>query len=127
MCLSFGNLSSKFDLPGSSLFRYFQVRHFLQSHDPNFPYLLASDLDSMLEIPFKSKGLIARIHNFMSSIRKTTIAKIRADWMAELGEDMDDDEWNCAVQRVNNSTSCARLSIIQFKVLHRAHLFIKQR
>lgn len=118
---SFDDLSYKFGLPTSSLFRYFQVRHFLQSHDPNFPNLSASDLDALLEIPFRSKGLIARIHNLIASLKNITLAKIRADWTVELGEDMEEDEWNCALQRINNSTSCARLSIIQFKVLHQAH------
>lgn len=30
--------------------------------------------------------------------------------------------WSNALYRVNSSTSCARLSLIQFKVLHRVHL-----
>src|SRR4029434_2902021 len=31
------------------------------------------------------------------------------------------DYWDHALERVNSSSSCARLALIQFKVLHRAH------
>ena len=119
---SFNDLSQKFGLPRSSLFRYFQARHFLTSHDPNFPILSSmSGLDDMLDSPFNSKRLISRIYDCIASLKTITIAKIRADWADELGEDMEDDMWNCALQRVNDSTSCAKLNIIQFKVLHRTH------
>ena len=92
------------------------------SHDPNFPNVSSvSGLDDLLESPFNSKRLISRIHDCIASLKTITIAKIRADWADELGEDMEDDMWNCALLRVNDSTSCAKLSIIQFKVLHRTH------
>ncbi len=64
---------------------------------------------------------MARLHDFMASLKNITLAKIRADWTVELGEDMDEDNWNRALQRVNDSTSCVQLGVIQFKVLHRAH------
>lgn len=119
---SFGDLSHKFGLPRSSLFRYFQVRHFLQHQDPNFPYLTPPfGLDDLLRSPFNSKRLIARINDHISSFRNTTLEKIRADWVVELGEDLEDDIWESVLLRVNNSTSCAKLSIIQFKVLQRIH------
>ena len=74
-------LSQKFGLPRSSLFQYFQVRHFLMSQDPNFPNVSSvSDLDDLLESPFNSKRLISRIHDCIASLKTITIAKIRADW-----------------------------------------------
>lgn len=119
---SFDDLSHKFSLPRSSLFRYFQVRHFLQHHDPNFPYIASpSGLDDLLKSPFNSKRLISRISDCISSLKNTTMAKVRADWENELGEDLEEDTWESALLRVNNSTSCAKLNIIQFKILHRIH------
>lgn len=56
---SFDDLSHKFGLHRSSLFRYFQVHHFLQSQNPNFPHMASlSGLDDLLEIPFNSERLI---------------------------------------------------------------------
>lgn len=115
---SFEDLSRKFGLPRFSLFRYFQVHHLLQIHDPNFLNLSVSGLDRMLEISLNSKGLIARLYDYMASLKNVTLVKIRAHWTAELGEEMNDSDWNGVLQRVNDSTSCIRLSVIQFKILH---------
>lgn len=118
----FEDLSSKFHLPRSSLFRYFQVCNFLRCHDPTFPNLpTISGLDDILEIPLNSKRLVSRISDWVTALKNTTLVRIRAAWMDELGQDVEDDIWNCILQRVNDSTSCAKLNIIQFKVLHRAH------
>lgn len=38
-----------------------------------------------------------------------------------MGEAIPDSTWEDAVQRVNGTTSCACLSLIQFKILHRSH------
>ena len=102
---SFDILSQKSALHRSSLFRYFQVRHFLICHDPNFPNVSSvSGLDEMLEPP-----VIFRIHDCIASLKNITITKIRADWADELLEYMEDDMWNSAVHRVNDSTYCAKI------------------
>ena len=40
----------------------------------------------------------------------------------ELGVTLTDDWWQEALDRVNSTSSCARLTLIQLKVLHRSHL-----
>ena len=72
----------------------------------------------MLEIPCYSKGIISKISDCIAPLKNITLAKIRADWVDELGEDLKEDAWNTGLQRVNDSSSCAKLSMIQFKVLH---------
>lgn len=47
--------------------------------------------------------------------------KIRADWVEELGINISDGTWDGALNRVNGSTSSARLGLIQFKVLDQIH------
>lgn len=119
---SFQDLSHKFDLPRSSLFRYFQVRHFLQNHNPDFPNIIPSTaVDDLLKLTFKPKGLISRINNCIASFKNITMPKIKADWENELGVDLEEEIWESALLRVNNSTFCAKLNIIQFKILHRIH------
>lgn len=119
---SFSDFSDKFSLPLYNLFRYFQVRHLLQHQDPNFPYLAQpSALDGLLKLPFNSKGLIARMDDYIGFLGNTTQAKISADWVGELGEDLKEDTWENALLRVNYSTSCIKLNFIQFEILHRVH------
>ena len=119
---NFDDLSHKFGLPRSGLYRFFQIRHCLQGHDPNFPNLpVASGLDDILELAVTTKGLISRIMDCIASLNNITLTKIRADWMRELGEDLEEDIWNAALRNVNGSSSCARLCVIQFKILHRVH------
>lgn len=52
----------------------------------------------MLEISLNSRKLIARLDHYVASLDKITLAKIWADYTPELGEEMDEDYWNCALQ-----------------------------
>lgn len=54
------------------------------------------------------------------SLDDHNLANIQIKWEDELGKELGDN-WDCALTRVNSSSSCARLSLIQFKVLHRVH------
>lgn len=118
----FNTLSAKFKLKRSNLFRYFQVRHFIQTISPSFPNLPPrTGLDAILKTPAHLKGLISQIYNTIISFNKVTLETIRAHWAEELGMELSDDTWDGALGRVNGTTSCARLGLIQFKVLHRAH------
>lgn len=68
-----------------------------------------------------SKGFISIIYNIITSHGDNILDKIKAKWKDELGEAIPDGIWEEAVHWVNGTTSCARLSLIQFKVLHRMH------
>ena len=117
---SFRDLCEKFNLPKSHLFRYFQVRSFVKSNSTSFPNLPPSSvIDSILDIPTNQKGLISEIYILISHSRQTSLDKIRKDWEREFGRIIDDNDWNSVLTRVNNSTSCSRLNLIQFKVVHR--------
>jgi len=65
---SFNNLSEKFQLSQSSLFRYLQVRHFVQSQSSTFPDLPPTSLlDTILLSPTSLKGQIATIYSTVMS------------------------------------------------------------
>lgn len=61
------------------------------------------------------------MYDVIISYSDYSLDKIREKWNGELGEDVPDNIWEEAVRRVNGTTSCARLSLIQFKILHRMH------
>ncbi len=61
------------------------------------------------------------LYNLLSSTNDSAVNKSRADWEAELQISISDALWKKALEAVNSSSSCARLSVIQFKVLFRLH------
>ena len=119
---NFTDLSAKFNLQKSDLFRYFQVRHFIQSQSPTFPTSPAdSGLEKILRNPMHFRRHIASISNIITSLQKTTLDGLRTTWSEELGFEIPGYFWEHALERINGTSSCARLSLIQFKVLHRTY------
>jgi len=111
--------SKQRDLQRSNLFHYLQ---FVRTISPCFPNLLPKKgIDIILQTPTHHRGLISRIYNSFTSFNKVTLDKIRADWVEELGINISDTTWDDALCRINGSTSCAHLGLIQFKVLHLIH------
>ena len=47
---------------------------------------------------------------------------LRTTWSQDLGVTLADDQWEQILDRVHSSSICARHSLIQCKILHRAHL-----
>lgn len=85
----------------SSLFRHSQVHQFPQCQDPNFPLItLPSGLDDLVKSPFNSKTLISGISDHVSSFENASLSKIRADWVDEIGENLEE-MWERALLRVN--------------------------
>ena len=80
-----------------------------------------SGLDLVLKAHIHHKGLIFRIYNLILTLKNTSIDKIKTEWIGELGIDISKDTWDKAVDRINRTSSCARLSLIQMKVFYRIH------
>ena len=118
---SFDSLCKRYDLDRSNLFRYFQVRHFVRKHFQSYPDLLCKTLwESLLDTHPTQKGLISKVYNqIITTI--DTFSTIKAKWESELNANLTENWWVGALRRVNTSTSCARLGLIQFKVVHRMH------
>uniref|UniRef100_A0AAR2KLP1 Reverse transcriptase domain-containing protein n=1 Tax=Pygocentrus nattereri TaxID=42514 RepID=A0AAR2KLP1_PYGNA len=124
---SFANLSSRHGLPGTHLFRYFQVRNFVAKCLPSFPSLpLVQCWETMLSMVPHHRGVISKLYNLIMSISDYSDLKLKGKWEEELGIQMEEGIWEQAVDGIRSTTSCARLGLIQFKVLYRAH-FSKSR
>lgn len=119
---SFNDLAVKFNLQQSDFFRYLQVRHLVQNLSPTFPTMPAhSGLDDILLLPVGHKGQISKISNTIASLQTISLEKIKKEWSEEFGTEISDSTWDCALNRVNDTSSCARLSLIQFKIFHRIY------
>ncbi len=67
--MSFTELSKKFDLPKSHLFRFFKIRHFIWNQNPKFPSRPPETLvDSLLALDPEQKWLISSIYSLINSI-----------------------------------------------------------
>lgn len=77
-------------------------------------------LTEVLLLP-KAHGRISILYNSISSSCLGSLAGVRGNWERELGSTVSDEWWDKALTRVNSTSSCARLNLIQFKVFHRMH------
>lgn len=119
---SFTDLSCEFHLPPSHLFRYFQIRHCVKLLFPTFPSSPAIQLweEFLCSNPFQ-KSLISKSYNKLLSFDSSQTTKVKAAWEQELGLNLDDNWWAMALDKIHKSSTCARLTLIQFKVLYRVH------
>lgn len=119
---SFSSLSTKFNLPNSHLFRFFQVRHFIQKLFPHFPNRPPeSELDSILTLDPGQRRLISSIYYKISSLTPSPLNSLKQTWEQDLGFDISEDQWKDILDLIHSSSICARHALIQCKVLHRAH------
>lgn len=94
----FSTLSSKYNLPRSHLFRYFQVHHLIQNHCPTHPSISPSTgFYAVLNIPLHLKGVISDVYNTLISVKNINLDKIQAEWTKYLGVDISEETWNNAL------------------------------
>ncbi|XP_053501431.1 uncharacterized protein LOC128620443 [Ictalurus furcatus] len=120
---NFSELSSSFSLPPSHIFRFFQIRHCVSPLFAGFPSLpTKSAWEEVFKLNPHKGGIISRIYATIWSQDDFYNIKTISAWEEELGLELEDDYWGRALDNIRTTTSCARLSFIQFKVVHRAHL-----
>lgn len=119
---SFTNLSTRYELPVSHLFRYFQTRNFVAKCFPNFPSLPPEHCwETMLSFVPHNRGIISRLYDIILAFSDDSNDKLKRTWERELGIQIQEESWEQAIERIRSTTTCARLGLIQFKVLHRVH------
>uniref|UniRef100_A0A669C0E2 Reverse transcriptase zinc-binding domain-containing protein n=1 Tax=Oreochromis niloticus TaxID=8128 RepID=A0A669C0E2_ORENI len=124
---SFEQLANKYSLPPSHFFRYLQVRHFICSQTsgsspPPEPTLL----ETILQLNPTKRELISLLYNKMLNLTHISSSKLKTLWEEDLNMTISDETWASTLKHVNTTSLCARLCLIQFKVVHRAH-FSKSR
>lgn len=119
---SFSELCENVCLPKTHLFGYFRVRNWAKLNNAKFPNIPPdSMIDLILGMPSNQKGLVSKIYTLSSRLTDASLSKIRKGWEDELWTVIDDNVWDNTLVRVNNSTSCSRLNLIQFNVVHRIY------
>lgn len=111
-------------LPLSHLFRYFKIRHFVQALFPAFPSLPPSQVweeGFFFHFDPLQKLFISRIYNKLLSHDSIPVTKVKVARERELGLNFEDSWWHVALKKIHTSSTCTRLTLIQFKVLFRIH------
>ncbi|XP_059837717.1 uncharacterized protein LOC132400604 [Hypanus sabinus] len=120
---SFQQLSVQFNLPNAHFFRYLQIRHFIAPLIPNFPEMPAKNaMDLFLSINPLGKGLISIIQDKLAALRRAPVDKIKMAWEHDLNTSLSDESWDSILKSVNSTSLCARHCLLQFKIVHRAHM-----
>ena len=120
---SLEELRERVELPRGSEFRYLQVRDLARKVWKEFPRLPRHTLLERLLLPdVGGEGSIGDIYKWLGEQGGERIVRIKEKWEAELGMEINWEVWSEALRRVNGTSSCARMSLIQFKVLHRVHM-----
>ena len=79
-------------------------------------------VDHILSLSPLCKGLISVLYNCISNISPHSLQDVRRNWEYDLGEDFTDDQWKAVLDLVHTSSPCTRHSVIQLKIVLRAHL-----
>ena len=117
---NFTDLATKFGISNLGLFRYFQLRNFIKTQFTSFPALAEKTLlEDIMSSPV-SQNSISSIHGLLSS-QIPPLLGLKNIWEKELGLTLDEFWWSDVLLRINTTCICARMSLIQFKVVFRIH------
>lgn len=120
---SFEQLGNKYGLAPSHFFRYLQARHFILSNFSNSVSQPDTTMvDTVLSLNPSIKGLILFLYNKMLDLTQNSSYKLKTAWEEDLGRSIPGEKCTTILKLVNSSLLCARHCLIQFKVVHRAHM-----
>lgn len=119
---SFADLSSKFQLPNSHLFRFFQARDYVKKVFPHFPNRPPETLlDTLLQLDPQREKVISFLYNSINNNTSNFAALVKTAWEGELGAEVEEEQWEAAKNLIHKSSVCARHALIQCKILYKVH------
>lgn len=120
---SFEQLSKKFNIPGSHFFRYLQIRHYMKESLLQFPQKPSDNIiNNIMSRNPADKGTITSLLGLISKLDNSSISGILNAWEQDLQMTIVMRDWARILKTIHSSSMCARHSLLQFKVVHRAHL-----
>ena len=118
---SMRDIAITYDIQSVSLFRFFQLRNFANTHFPSFPGLPEKNIVETIMAPSDTLNNISSIYDTLNSSQASPLFELRDTWEREIGINLGENWWSEALFRINSSCACARMCLIQFKVVHRLH------
>ena len=95
------------------------LKLYFHFHFPSLPPSL--QWEELLSHDPLQKSLISEVYKEILSFDCSPVTKVKAAWEQELGLHLGDDWWETALKKIDTSSACARLTLIQFKVLFSVH------
>ena len=121
--VSFSQLSEGYHIPKTHFFRYLQVRDYVRSaltHFPDEPS--ANPIDTFLSLDPLCQGALSTLYRKTSLLKYTPLDKIKTAWVHDLGQTIPTNLWDSILASIHKSSMCIRHCLIQFKIVHRAHM-----
>ena len=119
---SLAELSLKYQLPNSHLFRFFQTRDYVKKQFPHFPNRPPETrLDILLAIDPQRKKCTSVLYNTLAENISRSTSFIETAWEGELNMNVSEEQWGAALTLVHSSSICARHALIQCKILYKVH------
>lgn len=119
--MSFSQIVQKFNIPNKDLFRFFQIRDYIQKKTSLLTDFYSSDIEKRV---FCSKGEVS-ISTFYSILRECSCGEaeqLGRVWEEELGVEITAETWEDICDNAKKISVCNRTKALQLKILHRAHL-----
>lgn len=109
---SFSQLDQMYDLPNNHFFCYLQIRSFVKIHSTNFQISRQNHISTL------SVNWTQIVEDWYPWYMSSLMALIYA-WHSDHGID---DQWDSVLDLIHASSTSAKHSLMQLKVVHRAHL-----
>lgn len=123
VCVSFVEISTKYDIPNNHFFRYLQLRSFIsssQNHSLDIPTISA--LEVAVTRHCYDKGLISTLYDlFVSGSIESSESKLRL-WNEDIEEEISLEEWSEACKEAQRQTVSSTLKLLQYKWLMRTYI-----
>lgn len=117
--MSFQDLRPTYHLPASFQFRYWQLRHALNSQFPD-PVTLESDSIKRLLISGVMGKPFSSLYLYLTVAHDTDTAVVLGKWSTDI-PDLNEEVWEDCVPSYVPSMIASRGCFIQLQFLHRAH------
>ena len=106
---SFDQLAKKYNLPILHRFKYFQVRDFIRTNFPSFPYKPPpSPLVELLKLEPHLLGCVSRIYSIIQNINCYPSHHLRTQWEEDLNAELPGETWQRAIRRIHTSSICVK-------------------
>lgn len=120
--LSFTQLQQKYGVPSSHLFRFFQIRHVVNTDQGTLQEPKQSKIDVILNNQWKNKEkVISKINNAIIESSMVNTDHLRQKWEQDLHMEIQQEDWSHICRKVHKCSYNLRHKLALFKLIHRVY------
>lgn len=120
--MGFMELQEKYNLENSEIFKYIQLKHFVQTLSFTSNEIQGTSFERAVVSLISNKGTISRLYGEYLNITEIQKQKYQLDWEKDLGKELTEEEWSGIWMNTTKSSINVALTETSLKLLHRAYL-----